>query len=770
MQSERKRGSHFQLNQDSLSGFSLFNFSPRDQFPLKLVVSDLSEGLKASPKNLKLEKLGQIVACCFEMVYTCLLDKIPSDEEVQTVLEGPTEGIATAVRAASECLELLNEYRMTFLSTPALNLFRTHHPEVANLPRLVQVKRAIEDAKSALCFVQMPLDWSTEEFEMLVKFFNGESMSRIPGPIWHSDATIIGALRHNFKLRINGDDVLCSRIIAAFVSQLIAEELKKDSELSEWEITAHFDSYVAKQFIEFIEGKEIIITRQHRDSWSKLCTEINCPQLRPIINCFDDDDERLACVLSQMDTVIAFQNATESITPESFPVVLDWIKSHFLDEVGLYIDVLESAARTRPRNAGLLEHLRAAMPDARIPFADTWRGVQTHHPQPLNVFQAIREDDVAELERLRRPGMQITNAMSFDGPELSLLSVAAFYGAPMCVRFLLMNGESVNDQSDADQQLSSFHWAIAGGNPEIIRLFMERDPIFSGCLKVAIKYHCNEVFDWLIANGFDDSQCDALELSVKENFFYGIKRCYEEIYKLTKTEQKKQIEEALKQAITACRPVMFRFLLVFPITSTSVFADLPPMITWTEDQRMTELVFGLAEGAQIRIENQIRCLRNALRTGREELVKIVQKYCDIDQSLHELDRSPLANEIIQTRNPQIIREFLRYGNIFHGDDSITNFIERAAEASDLEMVRILTGDQPDYFKCLSQNPLPCCSSVEMIWYLMEHGADPQVRGKDGKTLRQRAINHRMWDVLALLDSLQPRIGDEAHSKKLRRGP
>jgi ankyrin repeat protein len=92
------------------------------------------------------------------------------------------------------------------------------------------------------------------------------------------------------------------------------------------------------------------------------------------------------------------------------------------------------------------------------------------------------------------------------------LSVAAFYGAPMCVHFLLTNGESVNDRHDDDQRLSPIHWAIAGGSPEIIRLFVDQKPIMSDCLKVAIKYHCKEVFDWLIENGFDDSPCAVLEL------------------------------------------------------------------------------------------------------------------------------------------------------------------------------------------------------------------------------------------------------------------
>jgi hypothetical protein len=370
MQQERNKRVYFQLNLASLSSSHRFNSSPRDQFHLKLCVSDLSAGLKASPKNLKLEKSGQVIPCCFEMVYTCMLDKIPSDEEIQPASERQIESIATAWRTASEYLASLNEYRAAFISTPALNSFRSQHPEFDDLTRLVYVKRAIEDAKSALWLVQMPLNWSDDEFQVLVKFFNGESISNIPRRIWRSESTIIGTLRHNFKLRIQGDDVLCSRVIAASVSESIAAALKRDSKLDEWEITTYVDSHVAKQFKEFIQGKEIIVTRKYRDSWRRLGTEINCPQLCRILEYFSDDDDRLARVLSQMDDVIDFQAATDSITPKSFPLVLHWIKDHFLDEVGLYIDVLESAVQIRPQNAELLEQFRAAMTETGIPFAD----------------------------------------------------------------------------------------------------------------------------------------------------------------------------------------------------------------------------------------------------------------------------------------------------------------------------------------------------------------------------------------------------------------
>ena len=74
--------------------------------------------------------------------------------------------------------------------------------------------------------------------------------------------------------------------------------------------------------------------------------------------------------------------------------------------------------------------------------------------------------------------------------RLSYLQIMAFYGAVKCFKHACINDEYVF--SDVEE------YAAAGGNMEIVRILEQRNITFEKCLHVSIKFHRNELSDWIL--------------------------------------------------------------------------------------------------------------------------------------------------------------------------------------------------------------------------------------------------------------------------------
>lgn len=141
-------------------------------------------------------------------------------------------------------------------------------------------------------------------------------------------------------------------------------------------------------------------------------------------------------------------------------------------------------------------------------LSDNWA---THRERrngkhPAEHLQAIREDNVGELQRLiTEQGINPNQAISRSIYEvygsshvrdtMTLLQYAALHGAVHCFRFLVLNGATVDKKSLGV-------YAIAGNNYEIVRLceenhclLMQRD-----CLMAAIEFHHFALFTWIYEN------------------------------------------------------------------------------------------------------------------------------------------------------------------------------------------------------------------------------------------------------------------------------
>jgi len=114
------------------------------------------------------------------------------------------------------------------------------------------------------------------------------------------------------------------------------------------------------------------------------------------------------------------------------------------------------------------------------------------------LVQIIKHDDIESFQLLTLSPEFDYNAIIPVNPfniypilrkEHNIAQCAAAYGSEKIFRFLFLN-------ISHDYDLSTY--AVAGGNFEIIRILDQNGVDFSHCLEIAIQYHHQEVFRWIV--------------------------------------------------------------------------------------------------------------------------------------------------------------------------------------------------------------------------------------------------------------------------------
>jgi hypothetical protein len=93
-------------------------------------------------------------------------------------------------------------------------------------------------------------------------------------------------------------------------------------------------------------------------------------------------------------------------------------------------------------------------------------------------------------------------------------------------------------------------------------------------------------------------------------------------------------------------------------------------------------------------------------------------------------------------------------NIFHGENSLSDFINRAVASGQRELAEILTGGEKNYFRFWARNPLLYCRSEKMVEYRLEMGTDPEYREADGMALRENATQNGYEGIVTFLDEFR----------------
>lgn len=117
---------------------------------------------------------------------------------------------------------------------------------------------------------------------------------------------------------------------------------------------------------------------------------------------------------------------------------------------------------------------------------------------------AIKEDDVDEVQRIvseqnldvnktSRPS--IFELSMFCQTDPTFIQISAFYGSVECFKYFYLNGADI--QKCDEEGKTTVHFAVAGGNNEIIRLLQRANADFRGAGNIATLYHRNEIFKWI---------------------------------------------------------------------------------------------------------------------------------------------------------------------------------------------------------------------------------------------------------------------------------
>jgi hypothetical protein len=334
-----------------------------------------------------------------------------------------------------------------------------------------------------------------------------------------------------------------------------------------------------------------------------------------------------------------------------------------------------------------------------------------------------------------------------------LISVVAFYGAVRCLRLIL-------PMNHLRPGIHPLCLAIAGGNTEAIKLL--DSPVVPLCDQIAyaVFYHQTMIFDFFMAQeGSAETREWLLPNCVEAQWFYGVKYCIDH-------EFKAGVKKAMQIAQSSGAGTMFRLLLLFtdPIASFDrEMQALIPAAIQGGDVAIIRTVLSLA-GDLIGIDAKA-CLCAAIKSGSIEVIDAIWKPCGIPQSmLFRWWDFKLADLILETRNRDIIDKLLIYGNIFTGEYSIPKCLDIYTRNGDIAMINLITDGAKDYFKHWPQNLLSSCANVATARYLLEHGANPNCRGEDGRSLMHRAIPQEDEAMLSLLTEFRAADVSDATSE------
>jgi ankyrin repeat protein len=86
----------------------------------------------------------------------------------------------------------------------------------------------------------------------------------------------------------------------------------------------------------------------------------------------------------------------------------------------------------------------------------------------------------------------------------SIFDLSCYFGAVHIFKHLFGSHEEEIRKTQATQTYNCVHFAISGGNPEIVRILANARFDFHGALHVAALFHQNDIFDWLLSGKYVD--------------------------------------------------------------------------------------------------------------------------------------------------------------------------------------------------------------------------------------------------------------------------
>lgn len=153
------------------------------------------------------------------------------------------------------------------------------------------------------------------------------------------------------------------------------------------------------------------------------------------------------------------------------------------------------------------------------------RKMRRNNASHLKMLEVLKDDDIDIFEMLQgesdfnweqRIESSIYDVHWIINESASLFEYSAYFGSVKCFKFIYSNYIQNNPKIDPinENSFNVVHYAIAGGNIEIVRFLHSNDYDFNGALNISALFHRNDIFDWVL---------NVLEMSIKKSVFgwYG---------------------------------------------------------------------------------------------------------------------------------------------------------------------------------------------------------------------------------------------------------
>lgn len=273
--------------------------------------------------------------------------------------------------------------------------------------------------------------------------------------------------------------------------KIFSQELKKQENL-------HFLAHCLE--VNFISPQEIVeyIYQLSVDKSDKMS------QLNLYFVWFAPEIEANNIALYQTLSSIFF---SKSEVPDDQKTVNVDRNQNILSDAPLCCDAFYSFNQSSENNFDCGPELEDFLKNLESYKANNWSLLKQYRLNCCNhhrINLAIKDDNIDELQQivaeqefdLNQTSLpSIFELSSYCQTEPTLIQFAAFYGSVECFKYLYLNGADIHKTDE--EKKTALHFAIAGGNFEIIRILHRAKFDLSNYAGVAVLYHRNEIFQWI---------------------------------------------------------------------------------------------------------------------------------------------------------------------------------------------------------------------------------------------------------------------------------
>ena len=242
--------------------------------------------------------------------------------------------------------------------------------------------------------------------------------------------------------------------------------------------------------------------------------------------CFQNDYFTISDVMTVFEKCYSrFKISNEAICSLFFwfaPEIEDFDKDKFVEYLqafqfhlqcttfhSVYQDMLDNFGNLKQNNWQLYREMRDS-----FDFIDP-------------VYQAIRNDDIEELQKLVAVNMfdpdKHFDISPFESSWIlkfkpTAIQLAAFFGSVNCFKFLMLN----YDHNLIYESTPLSYYSVAGGNHQIIHLTEQINDDFSNVLNSSVIFHQYDIFEWLIENKINQNEYEYNESKDDSILHYAI--------------------------------------------------------------------------------------------------------------------------------------------------------------------------------------------------------------------------------------------------------